>query len=168
MRQALTIFLILMCLLGLVGCDPGTYHFDEAELLQNTTKIELYQYGNGNPKLIHANGRKKPVFDFSKATFLSELDDSRMEAVVKDIAAHEMLVFGSTLNEPIGKTLILHQSDGSKIVLFSCVYTSGKKLTRYYGKCNVFDKDWQFIEYLGDIDSDYVDFLEATYFDNNP
>lgn len=163
MRKIILIAFVLICLLGLVGCDPGTNTIDEDELLENTIKIELYYYENTNPKLVELNGKNMPTFDFSKATFIASLDESLFEDVLKDIAAQEYLVFGTALNESIGKTMILYQENGNMIVLFSCVYKSEYKLTRYYGECNVFDENGTFIEHIGDIDSEYVDTLEATY-----
>jgi hypothetical protein len=164
MKRALIIVLVSTCLLGLVGCDPGMTTIDGDELLKNTVKIELYNYENTSPKLYELNSEKLPIFDFSKATFIAELDKSHFEDVIKDIAKQECLVFGNALNEPIGKTMILYQENGNMVVLFSCVYKNGKKLTRYYGECNVFDENGMFIEHIGRIGSDYVDTLEANYF----
>ena len=167
MRKIIIIAFVLTCLLGLVGCDPGTNTIDGDELLENTVKIELYYYENTNPKLVNLNGKSMPIFDFSKATFIASLDESYFEDVLKDIAEQECLVYGNVLNEPIGKTMILYQENGNMVVLFSCVYENGKKLTRYYGECNVFDENGIFIEHIGRISSDYVDTLELTYFGNN-
>ena len=164
MRKIIIIAFVLTCLLGLVGCDPGTNTIDGDELLENTVKIELYYYENTNPKLVNLNGKSMPIFDFSKATFIASLDESYFEDVLKDIAEQEYLVYGNALNEPIGKTMILYQENGNMVVLFSCVYENGKKLTRYYGECNVFDENGIFIEHIGRISSDYVDTLEANYF----
>ena len=164
MKRALIIVLVLTCLLGLVGCDPGMTTIDGDELLKNTVKIELYNYENTSPKFYELNSEKLPIFDFSKATFIAELDKSHFEDVIKDIAKQECLVFGNALNEPIGKTMILYQENGNMVVLFSCVYKNGEKLTRYYGECNVFDENGMFIEHIGRIGSDYVDTLEANYF----
>ena len=164
MKRALIIVLVLTCLLGLVGCDPEMTTIDGDELLKNTVKIELYNYENTSPKHYELNSEKLPIFDFSKATFIAELDKSHFEDVIKDIAKQECLVFGNALNEPIGKTMILYQENGNMVVLFSCVYKNGKKLTRYYGECNVFDKNGMFVEHIGRIGSDYVDTLEANYF----
>ncbi len=167
MKRALIIVFVLTCLLGLVGCDPGTRRIDGDELLKNTVKIELYNYENTNPKLRNQNGKKSPIFDFDKATFIAELDESHFEDVIKDIAEQECLVFERVLNEPIGKTMILYQENGNMVVLFSCVYKNGKKLTRYYGECNIFDENGAFLEHIGRIGSDYVDMLESTYFGNS-
>jgi hypothetical protein len=55
-------------MLGLTGCDPAWDEIDGDELLEHTVKIELYDYENTKPKLLKLNRRKKPVFDFDKAT----------------------------------------------------------------------------------------------------
>lgn len=167
MKKALIIVLVFTSLLGFVGCDPGTNTIDGDELIKNTVKIELFYYENTNPKLYELSSKKIPILDFRKATFIAALDESRFEDVIKDIAGRECFVFGRTLNEPIGKTMILYQSDGDMIVLFGCVYTNGKAGTRYYGMCNIYDENGRFVDYLGDIDHDYVDALEAKYFENN-
>ena len=91
-----------------------------------------------------------------------------MESVVKDIAGNEFLVFGSVLREPIGKTMVLYQSDGKMIVLCSCVYVRKNGGKRYYGECNIFDENGKFVEHIGRIGSDYVDKLELQYFESKP
>lgn len=167
MKKVWIIVLVWICLLGFVGCDPGVNSIDGADLLENTVKIELFSYENISPKLIKLSKKNKPVFDFSKATLIAALDASLFEDVVKDIAEQECLVFPSVLSQPIGKTLILYQENGDMVVLFSCVYKEEHKLTRYYGECNIFDKNGVFIEHIGRIDSDFVDILESKYFNNN-
>ncbi len=166
MKRTLIMVSVLICMLGLVGCDPGTNRVDGEELVKNTVKIELYNYENASPKLHSLNGKKMPSFDFSKATLISALDESHFEEVIKDIAEQDCLVFGKALIEPIGKTMILYQENGNMVVLFGCVYKNGKKLTKYYGECNVFDENGQFLEHIGRMDSGYVDSLESTYWGN--
>ena len=167
MKKALIIILALICLLGLVGCDPGVKTLDRGELLENTVKIELYYYENTDPKRINLNSKKTPSFDFSKATFIAALEESHFEDVVKDIAEQECLVFPRILNEPIGKTMILYQANGNMVVLFGCVYKEENAPTKYYGECNVFDENGVFVEHIGNIGSDYVDTLESRYFNDN-
>jgi len=167
MRKALIIILVLICLLGLVGCDPGRNTIDADALLEDTVKIELYYYENTNPKALSLNGEKSPTFDFSNATFIAELDESYFEDVIKDIAEQECLVFGNVLNEPIGKTMILYQENGNMVVLFSCVVKKENALTKYYAECNVFDENGEFIEHIGRIGTDFVDTMESKYFTDN-
>lgn len=158
---------VLACILVLVGCDPGTNTIDGDELFKNTVKIELFNYENANPKLRNLNKKKLPIFDFSKTTFIASLDEAQFEDVIQNIAEQECFVYGNALNEPIGKTIVLYQENGNMVVLFSCVYQNGKKLTKYYGECNIFDENGTFIEHIGRIDSDYVDMLESKYFGNS-
>ena len=167
MKKICVIILALVCLLGLVGCDPGWNTIDGDELLDNTVKIELFDYENTKPKLLKLNRKKKPVFDFSKATLIAELDESRFEDVIRDMDGRECLLFGNALNEPIGKTMVLYQENGNMVVLFSCVYKNGNNPTKYYGECNIFDENGMFIEHIGSIGSDYVDTLESKYFNDN-
>ncbi|MBE6958742.1 MAG: bacteriocin immunity protein [Ruminococcaceae bacterium] len=169
MKKVLIIVLLLTFLLGFVGCDPSVNSVDENELLENTVKIELYYYENTNPKQINLSSKKTPIFDFSKATFIASLEEVHFEDVIKDIAEQDCLVFtfSKVLNEPIGKTLILYQENGDMVVLYGCTYKNGMELTRYYGECNIFDRNGVFIEHIGGIGSDYVDTLETTYFGNS-
>ena len=166
-KKLLIIMSVLTCLLALVGCDPGWNMLDENELLSNTTKIELVNYENTKPKLKRIRGKNTSTFDFSKATYIATLDESSFEAVIKDIAEQELLVFGRTLNEPIGKTMVLYQDNGNMVVLFGCIYKNEKIGTRYYGYCNIYDENGKFVDYLGDINYDYVDELETKYFEGN-
>ena len=149
MKRTWIIVFVLICLLGLVGCDPGWSTIDGDELLEHTVKIELYDYENTNPKLLKRNRRKKPVFDFDKATFIAELEESRFEDLIMDMDGYECLLFGNALNEPIGKTLVLYQDNGNMVVLFSCVYKKEHKATKYYGECIIFDENGVFIEHIG-------------------
>lgn len=167
MKKALALICIFSCLLFFVSCDPGTNHIDKDELIANTVRIELHDYENENPKILRINGRKKPKFDFNKATLIATLDESHFDNILNDIAMVDYLLFGTALNEPIGKTLVLYQSNGNMIVLFGCVYTNKNNETYYYGDCYLFDKNGQFIDYLGDCDSDFIDCIETKYFQNN-
>ena len=167
MKKVLSFMCVLSCLLILVGCDPGTNHIDRDELFANTVKIELYDYKNENPELLRINGKEKPRFDFNKATLIATLDESDFENILNDIAEDEYLNFGTALNEPMGKTLVLQQSNGNIIVLFGCVYTNEHDKTYYYGDCYVFDEDGAFVEYIGDVGHLFSDWVESTYFQNN-
>ena len=131
MKKILYLLIMLTFLLGFVGCDPGSNTVDE-ELLKNTVKIELYSYENTDPKLLKLNGKKQPTFDFSKATLIGEFDESVVEDVVKDIAGRKCFVYGNALNEPIGKTLILYQDNGSMVVLFGCVCSTERTGSRRF------------------------------------
>ena len=165
-KKFLIIAFVLMCLVGLVACDPTPNSVDKSELLENTVKIEIYDYENIKPKQLNLGGKKKPIFDFSKASFIGTLDEETFEDVIKDIARQEFLIFGETLNEPIGKTIILYQENGNMVVLFGCVYESQIGSEKYYGEGNIFDENGVFVEHIGYIDSHYVDFLESKYFAN--
>lgn len=168
MKKYIALVLILLYMLCMPGCDPGVKMVDGEELLENTVKIELYDYDNKNPKLYRLNGKQMPTFDFGKATWIAALEETRFEAVIKDIAERQYAVFGKVLNEPIGKTLILYQENGNMLVLFGCVYKNGIGLTKYYGDCNVFDENGRFIEHIGRVSSDYIDILEQEYFETDP
>ena len=166
MKRVLIIAFVFACIFGLVGCDPGTNTIDGDALLKNTVKIELFNYANTTPNLRNLNGKNSPLFDFSKATFIAALDEEHFEDVIQNIAEQECFVYGKALNEPIGKTMVLYQENGNMVVLFGCEYKEGKKPTKYYGECNIFDENGIFIEHIGRIGSDYVDMLESNYFDN--
>ena len=97
MKRIVTILLVLTCMLGLTGCDPAWDEIDGDELLEHTVKIELYNYENTNPKFLKLNRRKKPVFDFEKATFIAELEESRFEDLIMDMDGHECLLYGTAL-----------------------------------------------------------------------
>lgn len=158
---------VLACLMMLPGCDPGTKTLDGKALFSNTVRVELYQYDNPSPANLRIGGKKTAVFDFSHATLLGTLDESQYEDLAKEITGYETLLFGRVLNEPIGKTLVLHQSDGNMVVFYGCVYRNRWGGTRYYGECNIYDENGMFVSNLGDIESDFVDKLEVKYFDGD-
>ncbi len=168
MKKTLIIMLVLTCVLGLVGCDPGVNHLQKDELLTNTVKIELFHYENENPKLLRTGASEKPSFDFNKANLIATLDKTHFEDIINDVTDIGYQIFGTALNEPMGKTLVLHQSNGNMIVLYGCVYTNEKNKTFYYGDCYVFDENGVFIEHIGDVGHLFLDMVESTYFQNNP
>ena len=156
---------VLTCMLVFTGCDPGTNTLDVDELLLNTVKVELVEYKNENPKLIqNLSGKNKPKFDFDKVTPIATLDDSKIEDIINDLGEYDYLYWDRTLNEPIGKTLILHQSNGNMLVLFGCVYEDEKGSTHYHDGCIMFDKDGKYIEYIGDFGYVGMENIETKYF----
>lgn len=164
-KRLLIILVVLASLLGLVGCDPGTYYFDSDELLSNTVKIELVHYENENPKIIyHRRIYNPPFFDFSKVTLIATLDDSQIDDVVNDIADSGYLTFPRTMNEPIGTTIILYQSNGNMIVIYYDDYENKSGEIESYGGCTIFDKNGKFVEQVGPT-WDYAVTLATTYFD---
>lgn len=167
MKKLLALVLALICLLGLVGCDPGVRYADVDALLRDTVKIELVYYENTKPKLRNVHDENTSTFNFDKTTFIATLDESRFEDVINDIGSGYMTDWARTLNEPIGKTMILYQRNGNMVVLFGCEYNGGIGGTKYFGHCNIYDKDGKLVEYLGDIGHEYVDYLQETYFEDN-
>ena len=165
MKRLISLVLMFMFMLALVSCDPATHILNADELLANTTKIELVNYENQNPQMIrNIEGEKKPTFDFNKVTLIATLDDSKLEDVVKDVSDRGYLYYDSALNEPIGKTLILYQSNGNMVVLNNCVYTDKTGDTKYYGDCCIYDANGVFIECIGRVGNNYIDSLESKYF----
>ena len=169
MKKTTALFLILVCILTclpvLTGCDPLSNRLNVDELLANTVKIELVNYENSNPKLIHnLDGKEKPKFDFNKVTPIATLDDSKIEDVVNDLGEYAYLYWGRTWNEPIEKTLILYQSNGDILVFYGCIYTDEKGDTYYPDACIMFDKDGKYIEYIGDFGYAGMDAIISEYF----
>ena len=162
---ALSLFSILTCLCVFTGCDPGINTLNADELLANTVKIELVYYENENPTIIkNLDGKKKPIFDFSKVTPIATLDETKIEDVINDLGNYSYDYWNRTLNEPIGKTLILHQINGDMLVFFGCIYESEKDGTFYHDGCIMFDKDGKYIEYIGDFGYLAMEQIETKYF----
>jgi hypothetical protein len=166
-KKALIVILIITLLSGLLGCDPSPNHLQKDDLLAATIKIELVDYNNENPKLLSINGIKKPKFDFSKVTSIATLEESRFEELINYISEIDYLYDGTALNAPMGKTLILHQSNGNIIVLFGCTYTDEDDETRYFGECYVFDEYGALVEYIGSVGYTFSDHIVSTYFQSN-
>ena len=168
MKKVFILVLVFACLIGLAGCDPAMHHLSKEELLENTVKIELVYYENEDPESVNIRRDRKPKYDFSKATLLATLDESRFEDILTDLSGSGYTYYARALNEPMGKTLVLHQSNGNMIVLFGCTYTNKKGSNKYYGNCYVFDKDGVFIDLIGDVGYLFSDRIESTYFKNDP
>ncbi len=159
---------VLSCLFGLIGCDPGINKLDADELLANTAKIEWVNYTNDDPKIIPINKKNRPIFDFNKTSLIATLDESRFEDIFNDLASIDYLIFETALNEPMGKTLILYQSNGNMIVFYGCLYTNEKGETLYPGDCYVFDKSGVLVEYIGRTGFTFSDWIESEYFLTSP
>ena len=168
MKRALIIVLLLTFLFWGVGCDPGWNYLYKDELVENTVKIQLFDYENETPKILRLSGNKKPHFDFNKTNLIDTLDEAYFDNVLNDVSGYRYLDFGTALNEPMGKTLVLYQSNGNMIVLFGCAYTTAKGENFYYGDCYVFNEIGVFVEYIGELNYLFVDEIAATYFQNNP
>lgn len=167
MKKFLAALLVIICLFALVGCDPGMNTINKDELLAGTIKIELYDYENDDPKLVNINAWSKPSFDFNKATLIGTLDEEHFEDILNEVAERYYTFYNRALNEPMEKTLVLHQNNGNMIVLFGCIYTNENNGKRYYGNCYVFDKNGVFVELIGDVDYLFLDHVESTYFKDN-
>lgn len=155
----------ISCLFGFTSCDPTANVLDTDELLTNTVKIELVNYKNDNLKIIlNLDGNNKPTFDFNKVTLIATLDDSKIEDVVNCIGNYDFLYFSRTYNEPIGKTLVLYQKNGDMLVLYGCIYTNSKGSTVFPGACIIFDKDGNYVEYIGDFGYAGMDTIVHRYF----
>lgn len=164
MKKVFVIVLVLTCLLGLVGCDPGVKFLSKEDLLENTVKIELVHYENENPKPLSLKLWQKPKFDFNKVTLLATLDESRFEDLLTYVSELHYLYYARAWNEPIGKTLVLYQRNGNIIVLYGCIYTDENGHTRYPGDCYIFDENGVFVELIGDVGYLFPDYIESTYF----
>ena len=166
MKKTLIFLLVLTCLFGLVGCDPRVNNLYKDDLLANTVKIEFVHYENENPEVIRINAKQKPQFDFNKITLIATLDATCFEDLLSDVAENEYFIYETALNEPLGKTLVLYQSNGNMIVLYGCVYTNEKNKTFYYGDCYVFDENGVFVEHIGRVGHLFSNTIEETYFQN--
>lgn len=172
MKKATALVLVLVCvlpcLLVFTSCDPGEGSLNTDELLANTVKIELVNYENEDPKIIfNLDGKEKPKFDFNRVTPIATLDDSKIGDVINDLGKYGYLYWSRTHNEPIGKTLILYQSNGDMFVFYGCIYEDEKGKTSYPGACVVFDKDGEYIEYIGDFGYAGMDAIISEYFTPN-
>ena len=162
------ILLIIMCvwisILSFVGCDPAFNYIKEEETLADTVKVELVDYKNESPKYIRLK-KEKPKFDFDKITLIATLDNSLIKDFVKDISQQTLLLYLTAANEPIGKTIILYQANGDMLVWYAGSYTNAKGKTSNYAGCTKFDKNGEFIQYLGHIDTaTCMDIFEEKYF----
>ena len=168
MKKILVIVLVFTFILALVACDPGSNTLNKDELLRNTVKIELFEYQNETPKFLNVFGKNKPHFDFGNATLIASLDEAYFEDLINELASKEFLVFGTALNEPMGKTLVLHQSDGNMYALISCTFKNLVGYTYYYGYCYLFDANGDFVDYIGSADYLLGKEIASKYFQKNP
>ena len=168
MKKILVIVLVCTFLFVLVGCDPGSNMLNKDELLRNTVKIELYEYQNETPRFLNIFGKNKPHFDFGNATLIATLEEANFEDLMNELSSYQFLVFGTVLNEPMGKTLVLHQNDGNMYVLISCTYKNWVGITRDYGYCYLFDANGDLVGYIGSAGYLLGEEIASKYFQKNP
>ena len=149
MKKVLLLVFAFVFLFSLMGCDPSFYYFEENYLLENTVKIELYDYQNDSPRIIKRS-EEEPVFDFSKATLIATADETRFEKILTELNSMAYGRYATSANAPVGKTLVLHQKDGTMIVLFGCRAKNEKGRNTFWGNCLLFDENCIFLDYFGE------------------
>lgn len=153
--------LIVLLSFFFVGCDPATYHFDADALIADTVKIELAECENDDPEEFFIDEDHIPSFDYGNAKIIDSLDPGQFESFIVGLAAITFHIEEDySANMPIGRTLILHQSNGDMIVL-SCNGFDGE----YYSFASLFDSNSHFIAHIANFaDAPSFDELLNAYF----
>ena len=142
MKKFAILILTLSFIIGLVGCDPGTYYFFKDTYLDMVERIELVQYKNENFKMVDAS-ETVLKFDHAKVEKIDTLDARKVEDFLIDF---EKIVFhleDDSVNEPTGYCLLWYLQNGNFLV-FSCTLIKGD---RGYCMAAEFDANDRFVKH---------------------
>ena len=66
MKKIIVLFLFVLNLITLIGCDPGSYYYSYEDLNSNVISIELINYMNDDAVELFEKRDKVKPFDFDK------------------------------------------------------------------------------------------------------
>ena len=154
MKKFAILILTVLFIIGLVGCDPGTYYFFKDTYLDKVERIELVRYKNEDFEMVDPS-ETVLKFDHAKVEKIDTLDAQKVEDFLNDF---EKIVFhlqDDSVNEPTGYCLLWYLKNGNFIV-FSCTLIKGD---RAYDMAAEFDANDRFVKH-------YVCFAARPHYDN--
>ena len=154
MKKVLALLLISFLCICLTACDPASYFFDNDDLLDNLTDIQLINYDNTLQKSFKSwvpNHYSKLVnFDFDNMTILEILDDSYKEEFIRQLAQQYILHTYYAYNSPNNICLRLLYANGDFIII-NCAY----KNSYFGGYIGKYDSEGNVIDFYGCSESLY-------------
>ena len=154
MKKVVFVLFAFFAILGLVGCDPGTYYFFKDTYLDEVERIELVRYKNEDFEMVDPS-ETVLKFDHAKVEKIDTLDAQKVEDFLNDF---EKIVFHleqESVNEPTGYCLLWYLKNGNFLV-FSCTIIKGD---RGYCMAAEFDANDRFVKH-------YAYFAAAPHYDD--
>ena len=114
-KLPMKLLIILVCLVGLTGCDPTAYyHYANQERVAGIVAVELIYYDNSDVYKINTffSTRQVERFDFDKMTVLETLGEGQMADFLQDLAKVEIWTRWIHADSPFGISLRIIYANG--------------------------------------------------------
>ena len=138
MKKIIVLFLFMINLITLAGCDPSSYYYSYEDLNSNVTSIELINYVNNDSVELFGKKDKVKNFDFSKLNVKEVLDNDKNSEFLLEFSKIEFMLVWRHLDSPKGESIKINYRDGSFDVVcyyvqFSCQYDKSGNVKNFIG-----------------------------------
>ena len=138
MKKIIVLFLFVLNLITLTGCDPSSYYYNYEDLNSNVTSIELINYVNNDAVELFEKKDKVKNFDFSKLNVKEVLDNDKNSEFLLEFSKIEFMLVWRHLDSPKGESIKINYRDGSFDVIcyyvqFSCQYDKSGNVKNFIG-----------------------------------
>ena len=165
MKKAAALLLVVLMLI-LAGCDPGSFRFKKEELEEQVVKVELIEYENAEQKKfvswVPDHTKDLLPFEASKASVTKELPEGKTSPFLDRLCKVRVLYKYYGVNSPKGRCLRLTYKDGSFLILN---YTGVS-----YGYIGQFSEDGKVLQFIGAFEntSDFQKMVDEFFGDTQP
>ncbi len=138
MKKILCLFVFIINLLALIGCDPGSYYYSYEDLNSNVESIELINYDNDEAVELFEKREKVKPFDFSKLVVIEVLENKKNSDFLLEFSKIKFMLVWRHLDSPKGESIKINYKDGSFDVIcyyvqFSCQYDEFGNVKNFIG-----------------------------------
>lgn len=138
MKKIIVLFLFILNLITLTGCDPSYYYYSYEDLNSNVISIELINYDNNEAIELFEKKDKVKSFDFSKMNVIKVLDNDKNSEFLLEFSKIEFMLVWRHLDSPKDESIKINYKDGSFDVIcyyvqFSCQYDKSGNVKKFIG-----------------------------------
>ena len=138
MKKIIVLFLFMINLITLAGCDPSSYYYSYEDLNSNVISIELINYANNDDVELFEKRDRVKNFDFSKLNVIETLDNENNNEFLLELSKIEFMLVWRHLDSPKGESIKINYKDGSFDVIcyyvqFSCQYDKSGNVKNFIG-----------------------------------
>ena len=138
MKKIIVLFLFVLNLITLTGCDPSSYYYSFEDLNSNVISIELINYVNNDAIELFEKRDKVKNFDFSKLNVIETLENENNDDFLLNFSQIEFMLVWRHLDSPKGESIKINYVDGSFDVIcyyvqFSCQYDKFGNVKNFIG-----------------------------------
>lgn len=138
MKKVIVLFIFVLNLLTLTGCDPSSYYYNYEDLNANVVSIELINYENDDAIELFEKREKVKPFDFSRLDVIEVLANEKNSEFLLEFSKIEFMLVWRHLDSPKGESIKINYEDGSFDVIcyyvqFSCQYDELGNVKNFIG-----------------------------------